>query len=133
MTNIRYDVKKNNKQWTYLWFLKHLLFHSPVPELNLRRMKLNESFLVGATYKVFPYFQGNAPMTSQRFFFLSLEISWSHYSTEQSIFKKLCTNITFKLHVLSQLVVGYFCEPLRWVGGGWVVFRSICFSNIKRP
>ena len=34
------------------------------------------------------------------------------------MFKLLCTNTTFKLHVLSQLVVGYFCEPLRWVGGG---------------
>ena len=34
------------------------------------------------------------------------------------MFKLLWINIRFKLHVLSQLVVGYFCEPLRWVGGG---------------
>ena len=134
--NLFYGVKhfvKNNKQWTYLWFLKHLLFHSLVTELNLRRMKLDEKFPCWSDIQSFPLFPGQCTNDFSTILSLSLEISWSYYSTEQSMFRLLRTNIRFNLHVLSQLVVGSFCEPLRWVGGGWVVFRSICFSNIKRP
>ena len=57
--NLFYGVKhfvKNNKQWTYLWFLKHLLFHSLVTELNLRRMKLNEKFPCWSDIQSFPLF-----------------------------------------------------------------------------
>ena len=52
----KHHVKNNKKQWTYLWFLKHLLFHSPVIELNLRRMKLNEKFPCWSDIQSFPLF-----------------------------------------------------------------------------